>query len=195
MRCSFTNLSTLRLPIFASIILFFAASTFGQEPKRPSGADPYAFVPQQAVKPDTPAHHPPVSPEALLDQLKKVGQLQKPRWESLLRALELAVNLLSGNETNLLSGNKPELLSGNKAALLSGNCPKLLSGNETELLSGNKPKILSDNQTPILSGNRFSLSVLSNLKIEIHIENTGNNSGNHAPPPPPPATEKPLISH
>ena len=60
-----------------------------------------------------------------------------------------------------------DLLSGNKAALFSGN--------SVNLLSGNTPKILSENQTPIFSGNKFSL--FSNIKVEIHIENSGNGAG------------------
>jgi hypothetical protein len=124
---------------------------------------------------------------ALVERLKKLGEQQKSDWQELLRtALDLAVNLLSGNETNLLSGNRPELLSKNKTALLSGNSPELLSKNNPKLLSGNKPKILSGNKTSLFSGNHFSF--FSNLKIDIHIENTGNNNGNNSgnnPPPPP----------
>jgi hypothetical protein len=60
----------------------------------------------------------------------------------------------------------------------------LLSGNTPTLLSGNSPKVkvLSENTTPILSGNTFS--VLSNVKIEIHIDNSGTHStgGTTAPP-------------
>ena len=88
------------------------------------------------------------------------------------RALDVAVDLLSGNETDLLSRNKTALLSGNKPEILSGNKAAILSGNKPEILSGNKPAILSGNTTPILSGNTFS--VLSNIKIEIHINNSGN---------------------
>jgi hypothetical protein len=104
-------------------------------------------------------------PAATMEKLKNLGAL-------LGRALDMAVDLLSGNETDLLSRNKTALLSGNKPEILSGNKPEILSGNKAAILSGNKPKILSDNKTPILSGNTFS--VLSNLKIEIHINNSGN---------------------
>jgi hypothetical protein len=121
------------------------------------------------------------------EKLKNLGAL-------LGRALDVAIDLLSGNETDLLSrnktallsgnkseilsGNRPEILSGNKPEILSGNKPEILSGNKPEILSGNKPKVLSGNRTPILSGNTFS--VLSNIKVEIHI----NNSGNNVPPGP-----------
>lgn len=185
MRCHFKFLSTVCLPAFASILLLTTVtSSFGQimpgyagDPQRRTeeliydNEKPHAQPsPQKA-----PQHRPLAQPGAMLDHLKQFAADQKPQWDELLRAFKLAVNLLSGNETNLLSGNRPELLSKNKAALLSGNSP--------EVLSGNKPKILSDNHTPILSNNHFSLSFLSNLKIDIHIENTGNNNGNNAPPP------------
>ncbi len=190
MRFHLKNFSVMCLSAFVSVILMTAVSTFGQEPARPhDNLPPHQ---KQAAHPNNPVHRPLVQAAAIADQLKQLAERQKPRWEELLRVLKLAANLLSGNETNLLSGNNPDLLSKNKAALLSGNSPTLLSGNSPallsgnspKLLSGNKPNILSGNQTPILSGNRFSLSILSNLKIEIHIENTGNNSGNQAPPPP-----------
>jgi hypothetical protein len=88
--------------------------------------------------------------EHFADLKEKLGRLIR----------EASLKLFSGNETNLLSGNSPKLLSENE--------PKILSGNKTQVLSGNR--------TPILSGNRISL--FSGLKIEIHIENNGNNSGN-----------------
>ncbi len=91
------------------------------------------------------------SPTAALEKLKDLGA-------HLGRALDIAVDLFSGNEA--------ELLSKNKTALLSGNRPTILSGNN--------PKVLSENATPILSGNTFS--VLSNIRVEIHIENSGNNA-------------------
>jgi hypothetical protein len=127
----------------------------------------------------------PQRPAATIEKLKELGA-------QLRRALDISVDLLSGNETDflsrnktallsgnkpeILSGNKPEVLSGNKAAMLSGNKPEILSGNKPEILSGNKPTVLSGNTTPILSGNSF----LSNIKIEIHITNSGNGAG--APP-------------
>ena len=134
---------------------------------------------------------------ATMEKLRNLGA-------QLRRALDIAVDLFSGNEadllsknkTALLSGNSPRLLSGNEAellaknktALLSGNKPAILSGNKTALLSGNKPailsgnspKVLSENTTPIFSGNKFSL--FSNIKIEIHIINSGDN--NRAPAAP-----------
>jgi hypothetical protein len=86
-----------------------------------------------------------------MEKLKNLGA-------QLRRALDIAVDLLSNNEADLLSKNK--------TALLSGNSPKLVSDNATPILSGNK--------TPILSGNTFSM--FSNIKVEIHIENSGNNN-------------------
>ena len=74
------------------------------------------------------------------------------------RALDLAVDLLSGNEADLLSKNNTALLSGNKP----------------EILSGNNPKVLSENTTPILSGNSFSM--FSNIKVEVHIDHSGNST-------------------
>ena len=68
--------------------------------------------------------------------------------------------------------------------LLSNNQADLLSKNKTALLSGNNPKVLSENTTPILSGNTFS--VLSNIKIEIHIDNSGNNTAGGAAAQPSP---------
>ena len=118
-----------------------------------------------AAAADAPAHKPAKSdtitffkalagpkPPAMAEKAKALG-------EHLGRALEIALDLFSGN--------KAEILSNNKAALLSGN--------SANLLSGNAPKVLSDNTTPILSGNSFSL--FSNFKIEIHIENSGNGAG------------------
>ena len=78
---------------------------------------------------------------AALDKVKALGT-------HLGRALDVALDLMSGNEADFLSKNK------------------------TALLSGNSPKLLSENQTPIFSGNTFSL--FSNIRVEIHIENSGN---------------------
>jgi hypothetical protein len=149
------------------------------------------MVPLAAAKPLPPSECP------VLAKLKSLGsQLQK--------ALELGVDVLSGNKADLLSNNKPNLLSGNKPNLLSGNSPKLLSGNSANLLSGNKPnllsgnktKLLSDNKTPIFSGNTISL--FSNIKIEIHIENRGNSvsTGGRAQPfaAPTPAGPTPFLN-
>ena len=85
------------------------------------------------------------------------GETERPGTH-LGRAVDIAVELFSGNEA--------ELLSKNKTALLSGNRPTILSGNN--------PKVLSENTTPIFSGNTFS--VLSNIKVEIHIDNSGNSA-------------------
>ncbi|MGA2258049.1 MAG: hypothetical protein ABSG53_25575 [Thermoguttaceae bacterium] len=108
----------------------------------------------------------PQKTAATAEKLRNLGAL-------LGRALDVAVDLLSGNETELLSKNKTALLSGNKPEILSGNKPEILSGNKPEILSGNKPKLLSGNRTPILSGNTFSM--FSNIKVEIHINNSCNN--------------------
>src|SRR5208283_248173 len=91
----------------------------------------------------------PSNPSATLEKMKDLGA-------HLGRALDIAVDLFSGNQADLLSKNKTALLSGNSPALLSGNAPK----------------VLSENTTPILSGNTFSL--FSNIKVEIHINNSGN---------------------
>jgi hypothetical protein len=163
----------LLLGTFAVAVMFSSVATsFGQQPAGPHDNPPPHQKP--AAQPN-PVHRPFAEAGAMLEQMKRVAVEQQKQWEPVLKAIKLAATLLSDNEMNLLSGNKPELLSKNKAALLSGNSP--------ELLSGNKPKIVSDNETKLLSGNKFSLSILSNLKIEIHIENSGNNSGNNAPPP------------
>ena len=95
------------------------------------------------------AAQPSPQPTAAQDKLKDLGT-------HLRRALDIAVDLFSGNQADLLSKNK--------TALLSGNSPKILTDNN--------PKVLSENRTPILSGNTFSL--FSNIKVEIHINNSGN---------------------
>lgn len=101
-----------------------------------------------------PAHANPASqPMAILEKLKSLAQLEQ--------AFDLAADLFSGNT---ISGNEADLLSKNKTALLSGNSPKILTGKS--------PKVLSENTIPIMSGNTFSL--LSNIKVEIHIEYSGN---------------------
>jgi hypothetical protein len=103
----------------------------------------------QLFKAEKPA---PKKPEPTMEKVKALG-------EHLGRALDLALDILSGNQADLFSKNKAALLSGNKAAFLSGNAPK----------------VLSENQTPIFSGNKISF--FSNLKVEIHIENSGNGAG------------------
>ena len=89
------------------------------------------------------------------------GEAQRPRRTS-RTGTRIAVDLFSNNQADLLSNNKTALLSGNRPTILSGNTPK----------------ILSENATPILSGNTFS--VLSNIKVEIHIDNSGNNMASGA---------------
>jgi hypothetical protein len=159
--------------LFATLL---AGTSFGQQasgpvfgPMSPAGA---------TVVPNTPPE------EVLLDRLKKFGDMQRRQWAELLREVELSMDLFSGNQTNLLSGNKPELLSGNNTELLSKNNPKLLSDN--------KQKILSNNKTSILSGNHFSF--FSGLKIEIHIDNVGNNSGNRNDVPPMPGRSERVVA-
>ncbi len=152
---------------------------------------------QNAAAADKPPAHKPVQHETY--SLFKVFGGPKPPTpaekvrllgEHLGRALDIALDLFSGNTAEFLSNNKAALLSGNSANLLSGNAPNLLSGNAPtcfpatrptcfpatpNLLSGNAPKVLSGNTTPILSGNSFSM--FSNFKLEIHIENSGNGAG------------------
>ena len=120
-------------------------------------------TPPAAAKPGqyTPRPSSPYLTAPNMEKLKELGA-------HLGRALDIAVELFSGN--------KAELLSKNKTALLSGNRPTILSGNN--------PKVLSENTTPILSGNTFS--VLSNIKVEIHIENSGNNAAGGATAQPDP---------
>jgi len=86
---------------------------------------------------------------------------------------ELGVELLSDVAAKLLADNEMELLS--------GNAPELFSGNEAELLSDNKTKLCSENSAEFCARNR--LQFLSNITLEINIQNCGNNNG--TPPPPP----------
>ena len=112
----------------------------------------------------------PQKAPTVMEKLKTLGTL-------LGRALDVAVDLLSNNNMKAMSDNKATLLSGNAPNILSGNAPKLLSGNET--------KLLSENTTPILSGNTFSM--FSNIRVEIHIENSAGamaQPGNAATKPP-----------
>lgn len=129
-------------------------------PSKPQGPSPAANETQLQLSnydfnftgPTSSAPNPKACPmDPTLAKLKDLGT-------HLGRAFDIAFDLLSGNQTDLLSKNKAALLSGNRAKILSDNAPKLLS----------------ENSTPILSGNTFS--VLSNIKIEIHIDNSGNNN-------------------
>jgi hypothetical protein len=138
---------TIYIPVLATLFILSASL---------SSAQPLNVVP---VKPA------PKKPDVAMEKVKALG-------EHLGRALDIAMELFSGNQADLLSKNKMALLSGNKPDLLSKNKAALLSGNSPTLLSGNAPKLLSENQTPILSGNKISL--FSNFKVEIHIENSGN---------------------
>ena len=137
------------------------------------GANPWLslIATTSPVPPAAAAKPSPQNAAATLEKLKNLGTL-------LGRALDLAVHLMSGNEADLLSKNTTALLSGNKPEILSGNKPAILSGNKPAVLSGNNTKVLSENETPIFSGNTFSF--LSNIKIEIHINNS---AGAMAQPP------------
>jgi hypothetical protein len=153
--------------LIIAVCLLINAPVFAQGPDgspapsqpQPSYA-PVPYAPSVAAAPGGPAQHFAVpTPLGRAASLLKQYEALK---ENLCRfAWDMAVNLLSGNE----------------AHLLSENCPKLLSENNPKLLSDNKAQLLSGNQTRIFSNNH--LSFFSDLKIEIHIENTGNNSGNH----------------
>jgi hypothetical protein len=149
----------------------------------PAGVLRPASPPQHAGShPGMPAAQPVIRPYDRLAPMALLAErfaLLKDQLGRLIR--ETALKLLSDNKTNLLSGNSPKLLSDNEPEILSRNSPKLLSENEPKILSNNKTPVLSGNKTAILSGNHISL--FSGLKIEIHIEN----SGNHNPPPPHPA--------
>jgi hypothetical protein len=169
------------------------------------GPEPAAPKAKPTAKPDQKAEAKPAaqSPLAQLPVVQLIGQLinakdaHKALLEKLSEAMRVALNMLSGNQANLLSGNAPKLLSENSPALLSGNSPKLLSENETPILSGNRveakqlsennthllsgntSKLLSDNKTPVLSGNKISL--FSDIKVEINMENIGNNNRQGGP--------------
>jgi hypothetical protein len=208
--------SVLVLLLVAATVLWGAAQALAQPgpkfpggpPKAPKGpvgpgaGGPAVFTPKSGgpavftPKSGGPAQLPVQKP-------KGPGGVPVKSWADLGRlALDVAVDLLSGNQAHLLSGNKTDLLSGNSPKLLSEISPELLSRNEVELLSGNKPELLSRNETELLSGNKTDLlsgnkpkllngnrvSILSGNKLEIRIENSGNNNGNHGPsmigPPP-----------
>jgi hypothetical protein len=177
--------------IFLSLDLVLSAGTrlFAAEPAKPSTAKPSATAAppassSAAAKPApaldlsnltlrafiSPGDAKPAAQKAptTLDKLKTLGSL-------LSRALDVTADIFSGNEGNLLSRNK--------TTLLSGNAPKILSENTTPILSGNNTKLLSENTTPIFSGNTFSM--FSNIKVEIHINNSAGAMGQ---PPQGPAT-------
>lgn len=154
---------------FVMAAVLWTGEAFGQHTtavSTPAQSTPATAVPHHVVQ--TPAAMP---------QMRDLAAMHSGLMDKLRGAFDLAVELLSGNQTHLMSDIQADLLSKNKAELLSGNKAKVLSEISPTLLSGNKPEVLSNNQMPILSGNRVSL--FSNLKIEIHIENSGNNNGNH----------------
>jgi hypothetical protein len=193
MRPRLAKTSVLVVVLIAFTVLWGGAQALAQPaPKFPGGL-PKPTSPQFAPGAVDYYRRAPVSPAT--PRPKGLPGLPAQSWGDLGKlALDVALNLLSGNELELLSGNKPKLLSGNETELLSGNETELLSGNETELFSGNKPKLLSGNETELLSGNKPKflngnrVSVLSGNKLEIRIVNSGNNNGNHGPPrlgPPP----------
>jgi hypothetical protein len=184
MLARFRPLSVAMVVFFGIALSWMNAPVWGQES---AGAVPAATSPQHVVvSPRLPAAQPPFRPRVAAALMAPLAEKFATVKDQLVRWIrEAAVKILSGNETNLLSGNSPKLLSDNEPKILSGNRAKLLSENEPKILSNNKTAVLSGNKTPILSGNRISF--FSGLKIEIHIENTGNNSGNRNLPPPQPA--------
>jgi hypothetical protein len=125
----------------------------------PVGGLPYAKLPP---KPGVPAKPPFQKPLGL-------PGAPKPPWGNLGEvAVNVALHLLSGNNTNLLSGLDPVILARNKVNLLSGNKPKLKDSSPFSFMSGNK--------------------------LEIRINGSFNNnrdSGNSNPNPEPPADEGP----
>jgi hypothetical protein len=148
--------------LLAMFLLTANIASAGDEPTPP-------IKPAPSAKPAPPPKPAPAKPDAALDKIKELG-------DHLSRALGIAVDLLSRNQVDLLSKNA--------AALLSGNSPNLLSGNSPNLLSGNKPEVLNGNRALIVTGNTFSL--LSNIKVEIHVESSGKNSGIDKPNTPNP---------
>jgi len=156
-RTSQTKILAVFLSLTAALVadnrLFAADKTATTTPNRPSANQytPYSSVTVPAVPKLSMYGTAPACPysTATMEKLKNLGT-------QLGRALDIAADLFSGNEADMLSKNKAALLSGNSANVLSGNAPK----------------VLSENTTPILSGNSFSL--FSNIKIEIHIDNSGN---------------------
>jgi hypothetical protein len=142
---------TIYIPVLATLFLLAVSMSNAQ--------------PLKSEKPG-PSKPAPKTLDPRMEKLKALG-------EHLGGALEIALDLFSGNKADLFSGNEAALLSGNKAAFLSGNAPK----------------ILSENQTPIFSGNKISL--FSNFKVEIHIENSGNHE--EAPRAAKPTAAAPVI--
>jgi hypothetical protein len=128
----------------------FAADQAASAPARPGSN---AWHPARGMptpqRPPAAGNPDPQATAATLAKLKDLGG-------HLSRALDLAVELFSGNEAELFSKNNTALLSGNSPKVLTGKNPRVLSGNTTSLFSGN------------------TLSVLSNIKVEIHIDNAGN---------------------
>ncbi len=171
-----------------AVAVTFSANAFASEKPAPK-TPPAKPAPPQIKRVFPPPHGglPPVL-KGLHEAAKNVPwqQFGKP-------AVDVAAALLSGNNPKILSEILPEILSDNQTKLVSDNEAHVLSGNAPNLLSGNEPEILSGNKAEVLSGNH--ISILSNIKIEIHISETGNNSGNEVPPPPrkpePPKSPRP----
>jgi hypothetical protein len=170
MRHTFQEAAGAAVCIVLTAVLWTGGEAFGQDH---AVAAPVHAQAKPAVA--APLHM--AQPMAAVPQMRDLAAMHGSLMDKLRGALDVAVDLLSGNHTHLLSDIEAELLSNNKAELLSGNKTKVLSDISPNLLSGNKPEVLSNNQMPILSGNRVSF--FSNLKIEIHIENAGNNNGNN----------------
>lgn len=154
--------------LFAAAVVLTGVQALAQQPAGPAAHQPrHLELPgaKLAAKPHVVLPHAIAQPAAAIAKPKEVRGPQKPLWDRLLKSIvDVGIDLLSGNEAELLSNNEAELLSGNRAEVLSGNSPKLLSDN--------KPELLSRNQTLILSGNRISLR--PQIKVEIHISNSGN---------------------
>ena len=129
----------------------FAADPYtpGGNPHSSANHSPAAGNPYHGTRPYGPSVPSPAAANPYAYAAAPILEKLKDIGAHLGRALDLAADLFSGNEAEFLSKNK------------------------TALLSGNNPKVLSENTTPILSGNTFS--VFSNIKVEIHIDNSGNN--------------------
>jgi len=194
MRTMLKDTVALAISALLAGVLLSDAEAFGQDrpaynagPKQPapsgptSGYYPGSTQPDSSrpksghaiVKPHSVAPRPDAQTVPWVNKLKDLASPSKVPWDSVLKSVvDVAVKVLSGNETHLLSENEAELLSNNKPELFSGNRCKFLSENQPKLLSDNKPAILSGNQTPILSGNH--VSVLSGIRLEFRVDAGGS---------------------
>jgi hypothetical protein len=138
---------TFQVPVvavFLSLALSAGGRLFAAEPPATSAKPPQTATLSFSTVAVEAA---PQKSPTIMEKLKTLGAL-------LGRTLEATIDLLHDNQTDVLSRNH--------ATVLSGNTPTILSGNNT--------KLLSENTTPILSGNTFSM--FSNIKVEIHIDNS-----------------------